>query len=417
MSKVAVQPRVLSVVLAGGEGKRLLPLTLDRAKPAVPFGGHYRLIDFPLSNLANGGYRKIVVLTQYKSHSLDVHISRTWRLSTLLGNYVTSVPAQMRRGPRWFLGSADALFQNLNLFDDERPDFVFVFGADHIFRIDPRQMLDEHIDSGAGVTIAGIRVKRSESHQFGIITPGEGSRIDTFLEKPAPEDVVGLPDNPEEVLASMGNYLFNADTLRELLFENAAVEDTRHDIGGDLIPMMVQKGDAHAYDFTKNKIPGQDEGLHYWRDVGTLDQYFDSHMDLVDDLPVFNLYNDAWPIYTRSRTLPPTKVVGDGTQGSSSVRRSLLSNGVVVSDSKVRDSVLSPGVRILGGAVVENSILLDDVVVGDGAEVRNAVLDKNVVVPPGVRIGFDAEHDAEHYTVSEAGVVVLAKGQTVVSSG
>ncbi|MDP6177714.1 MAG: glucose-1-phosphate adenylyltransferase [Acidimicrobiales bacterium] len=417
MSKVAVQPRVLSVVLAGGEGKRLLPLTLDRAKPAVPFGGHYRLIDFPLSNLANGGYRKIVVLTQYKSHSLDVHISRTWRLSTLLGNYVTSVPAQMRRGPRWFLGSADALFQNLNLFDDERPDFVFVFGADHIYRIDPRQMLDEHIDSGAGVTIAGIRVKRSESHQFGIITPGEGSRIDTFLEKPAPEDVVGLPDNPEEVLASMGNYLFNADTLRELLFENAAVEDTRHDIGGDLIPMMVQKGDAHVYDFTRNRIPGQDEGLHYWRDVGTLDQYFDSHMDLVDDLPVFNLYNDAWPIYTRSRTLPPTKVVGDGTQGSSSVRRSLLSNGVVVSDSKVRDSVLSPGVRILGGAVVENSILLDDVVVGDGAEVRNAVLDKNVVVPPGVRIGFDAEHDAEHYTVSEAGVVVLAKGQTVVSSG
>ncbi len=417
MSKVAVQPRVLSVVLAGGEGKRLLPLTLDRAKPAVPFGGHYRLIDFPLSNLANGGYRKIVVLTQYKSHSLDVHISRTWRLSTLLGNYVTSVPAQMRRGPRWFLGSADALFQNLNLFDDERPDFVFVFGADHIYRIDPRQMLDEHIDSGAGVTIAGIRVKRSESHQFGIITPGEGSRIDTFLEKPAPEDVVGLPDNPEEVLASMGNYLFNADTLRELLFENAAVEDTRHDIGGDLIPMMVQKGDAHAYDFTKNKIPGQDEGLHYWRDVGTLDQYFDSHMDLVDDLPVFNLYNDAWPIYTRSRTLSPAKVVGDGTQGSSSVRRSLLSNGVVVADSKVRDSVLSPGVRILGGAVVENSILLDDVVVGDGAEVRNAVLDKNVVVPPGVRIGFDAEHDAEHYTVSEAGVVVLAKGQTVVSSG
>jgi glucose-1-phosphate adenylyltransferase len=417
MSKVAVQPRVLSVVLAGGEGKRLLPLTLDRAKPAVPFGGHYRLIDFPLSNLANGGYRKIVVLTQYKSHSLDVHISRTWRLSTLLGNYVTSVPAQMRRGPRWFLGSADALFQNLNLFDDERPDFVFVFGADHIYRIDPRQMLDEHIDSGAGVTIAGIRVKRSESHQFGIITPGEGSRIDTFLEKPAPEDVVGLPDNPEEVLASMGNYLFNADTLRELLFENAAVEDTRHDIGGDLIPMMVQKGDAHVYDFTRNRIPGQDEGLHYWRDVGTLDQYFDSHMDLVDDLPAFNLYNDAWPIYTRSRTLPPTKVVGDGTQGSSSVRRSLLSNGVVVSDSKVRDSVLSPGVRILGGAVVENSILLDDVVVGDGAEVRNAVLDKNVVVPPGVRIGFDAEHDAEHYTVSEAGVVVLAKGQTVVSSG
>jgi len=414
MSEVAARPRVLSIVLAGGEGKRLAPLTLDRAKPAVPFGGKYRLIDFPLSNLANGGYRKIVVLTQYKSHSLDVHISRTWRLSTLLGNYVTSVPAQMRRGPRWFLGSADALFQNLNLFDDERPDFVFVFGADHIYRIDPRQMLDHHMESGAGVTVAGIRVDRQDSSQFGVIQAGEGSRIDSFLEKPNPEDVTGLPDNPDEVLASMGNYVFDADTLRDLLHENAKVEASKHDIGGDLIPMMVQKGEAHVYDFTTNVVPGQEGSHHYWRDVGTLDSYFDAHMDLVDDFPGFDLYNAEWPIFTLARTAPPAKVVNDGTHGSSSVRRSLLSNGVIISGSKVRGSVLSPGVRVLGGAMVENSILLDDVVIGDGAQVRNAILDKGVNVPPGARIGHDADHDALHYTVSEAGVVVLAKGQQVV---
>jgi glucose-1-phosphate adenylyltransferase len=413
MLEVAARPKVLSIVLAGGEGKRLAPLTLDRAKPAVPFGGHYRLIDFPLSNLANGGYRRIVVLTQYKSHSLDVHLSRTWRLSTLLGNYVTSVPAQMRQGPRWFLGSADAMYQNLNILDDERPDYVFVFGADHIYRIDPRQMLDHHIASGAGVTVAAIRVRRDESDQFGVIKPGEGSKIDSFLEKPASDEIDGLPDNPDEVLASMGNYVFSAGALVELLYENEAMEDTKHDIGGDLIPMMVDKGEAHVYDFTNNDVPGQEVGPHYWRDVGTLDSYYDAHMDLVDDFPAFDLYNAEWPIYNLGRTLPPAKVVNDGTHGSSSVRRSLLSNGVVISGGTVRDSVLSPGVRVAGGALVENSILLDDVVIGEGAKVRHTVLDKNVIVPPGARLGYDADYDAAHYTVSDNGVVVLAKGEVV----
>ena len=402
------------MVLAGGEGKRLAPLTLDRAKPAVPFGGHYRLIDFPLSNLANGGYRKIVVLTQYKSHSLDVHLSRTWRLSTFLGNYVTSVPAQMRQGPRWFLGSADAMYQNLNIIDDERPEYVFVFGADHIYRIDPRQMLDHHLESGAGVTVAAIRVRRQESDQFGVIEPGEGSAIASFLEKPAPDSLSGLADNPDEVLASMGNYVFTADTLVDLLHENAARAETGHDIGGDLIPMMVERGHAHVYDFTTNVVPGQIPHSHYWRDVGTIDSYFDAHMDLVDDFPSFDLYNAEWPIYTLGRTTPPAKVVNDGVHGSSSVRRSLLSNGVVISGGKVRDSVLSPDVRVSGGALVENSVLLDDVIVGEGAKVRRAVLDKNVVVPAGAEIGYDSEHDAANYTVSESGIVVVGKGGTVV---
>ena len=408
------RPKVLSIILAGGAGKRLAPLTLDRAKPAVPFGGHYRLIDFPLSNLANGGYRKIVVLTQYKSHSLDVHLSLTWRLSAVLGNYVTSVPAQMRRGPRWFLGSADALFQNLNLIDDERPDFVFVFGADHIYRIDPVQMLDHHIDSGAGVTVAGIRVPREQSDQFGVIKLGEGSAIAEFLEKPEVDQVQGLDDDPDSILASMGNYVFTADTLVGLLHENEAAETTGPDVGGDLIPMMVAKGEASVYDFTQNRVPGQIDRPHYWRDVGSIDSYYEAHMDLVGHDPAFDLYNSDWPIYTLGRTLPPAKIDDHGEYGPSDLRRSIISNGAVVAGALVSDSVLSPGVAIAGGAVVEQSVLLDGVRISEGARVRGVVLDKNVVVPPGVSLGYDLEHDRAHYTVSDGGVVVLAKAQEVV---
>ena len=408
------RPKILSVILAGGAGNRLAPLTHDRAKPAVPFGGHYRLIDFPLSNLANGGYRKIVVLTQYKSHSLDVHISLTWRLSAVLGNYVTSVPAQMRRGPRWFLGSADALFQNLNLIDDEQPDYVFVFGADHIYRIDPVQMLDHHLDSGAGVTVAGIRVPRDQSDQFGVIKLGQGSHIAEFLEKPPLDQTQGLHDDPDSILASMGNYVFTTDTLVELLHENENAEATGHDVGGDLIPMMVAKGEASVYDFTQNRVPGQIGRPHYWRDVGTIDSYYEAHMDLVGHDPAFDLYNSEWPIYTSGRTLPPAKIDDHGNHGPSDLRRSIISNGAIVVGAEVADSVLSPDVAIGAGAVVERSVLLDGVKIGEGARVRGVVIDKNVVVPPGVTLGHDLEHDREHYTVSEGGVVVLAKAQPVV---
>lgn len=410
MNPASANPnRVLSMVLAGGEGKRLLPLTLDRAKPAVPFGSHYRLIDFPLSNLANGGYRKIVVLTQYKSHSLDRHIAQTWRLSTLLGLYVTSVPAQMRAGPRWFLGSADAIFQNLNIIHDERPEYVFVFGADHIYRIDPRQMLEHHIESGAGVTVAGIRVARDTSDQFGIITPGADNRIAQFQEKPAVADTVGLPDAPHEVLASMGNYVFTADALEELVKKDAADEESRHDIGGNLIPAMVDAGEASVYDFTTNEVPGEGTEPHYWRDVGTIDSYHDAHMDLVAEIPAFDLYNRDWPIYTKERSMPPAKLVIGANGSSSDVTMSLMGNGVIVSGGHVRRSVLSPGVRIEDGAIVERSVLLDDVTIGAGAVVRNAVLDKNCQVRPGAEIGVDPDADAEKYTISPGGVVILAK--------
>lgn len=407
------RPRVLSMVLAGGEGKRLAPLTLDRAKPAVPFAGHYRLIDFALSNLANGGYRRMVVLTQYKSHSLDVHISRTWRMATFLGEYVTSVPAQMRRGRRWFLGSGDAIYQNLNLIDDEEPDYIFVFGSDHVYRMDPRQLLDHHISSGAGVTVAAIRAPIEQASQFGVIEVGNSTKIQRFREKPT--DAVGLPDAPDQVLASMGNYVFDAKVLRDAVTEDALEDSSAHDVGGDLIPRLVRDGLAHVYDFTTNKVPGETErDRHYWRDVGTLDSFYDAHMDLVAPLPVFNLYNGRWPVYTTGRTLPPAKLVYDGEFGSGEVTDSILCNGTIVSGAAVRNSVLSPGVRVQAGAAVEGAILMDDVIVERGAVVRNAILDKNVIVPAGVSIGVDAEHDAARgFTISSAGVVAVAKGTKI----
>jgi len=404
------RPRTLSIVLAGGEGKRLMPLSRDRAKPAVPFGGQYRLIDFALSNLANGGYRKIAVLTQYKSHSLDVHISMTWRLSTLLGSYVTTVPAQMRRGPEWFAGSADAIFQNMNLIDDEDPDYIFVFGADHIYRIDPRQFLDQHIASGAGLSVAGIRVPIEEANQFGIIEKGEGTKIAAFHEKP--ENPVGLDDDPTHVLASMGNYIFNRETLAEILNADAHDPDSKRDIGGDLIPALVAAGEAHAYDYTTNEVPGESPTNHYWRDVGTIDSYYAANMDLVKPEPLFNLYNDDWPIFTRSSTLPPAKFVRDGLRGCE-VSNALVSRGVIVSGGTVIDSVLSPGVRVERSAGVQGSILLHGVKIGAGATIRNAIIDKNVVVPPGTVIGEDPVADAARFDVSPGGIVTIGKGEIV----
>lgn len=405
-------PRVLCVVLAGGEGKRLMPLTRDRAKPAVPFGGHYRLIDFALSNLTNAGFLRIIVLTQYKSHSLNVHLSKTWRMSTLLGNYVTSVPAQMRAGLRWFVGSADALYQNLNIVEDENPDYIIVFGADHVYSMNPAQMFEMHLDSKAGVTVGGIRMPLSVAHQYGVIERGATTKIERFREKPV--DPRPVPDDPESAFVSMGNYVFTAEALIDVITTDEADPESRHDLGGNIIPAMVAGGDAHVYDFSLNEVPGTTErDRGYWRDVGNLDSYFDAHMDLVATEPIFNLYNREWPIYTHHRNLPPAKVVAVAEHGGGEVADSILSNGAILSGAYVRNAVLSPGVRVSNGSVVERSILLDDVRVGAGVVIRNAIIDKNVVIPDGARIGVDRERDLDRFTVSPSGVVAIAKGEII----
>ncbi|HEY3733375.1 MAG TPA: glucose-1-phosphate adenylyltransferase [Streptosporangiaceae bacterium] len=412
---MVAQKRVLGIVLAGGAGRRLAPLTDDRAKPAVPFGGLYRLVDFALSNLVNAGCLRICVLTQYKSHSLDRHISLTWRMSALLGNYITPVPAQQRLGPHWYTGSADAIHQSLNLIYDEEPDLVIVFGADHVYRMDPRQMIDQHVASGAGVTVAAIPVPREEATAFGVIQTGaDGQSIQAFLEKPA--NPPAMPGRPDQAYASMGNYLFSSDILVDALRKDAADASSRHDMGGDIVPMLVSQNAAQVYNFLDNEVPGATErDAGYWRDVGTLDSYYEAHMDLCAVHPVFNLYNSQWPILTQVPSQPPAKFVHEAGDRIGRAVNSVVSNGVIVSGSLVRESVLSPGVRVDDYATVERSVVLHNTRIGSRAMVRDAILDKNVVVPDGVEVGVNKEHDrARGFAVSDSGVTVVGKGQEVV---
>ena len=403
--------KTLAMILAGGEGRRLAPLTQERAKPAVPFGGRYRIIDFVLSNFANSGVLRMKVLTQYKSDSLNTHISRGWRLSHMLGQFVESVPAQQRTGPEWYRGSADAIYQNLNLVTDEEPQFVFVFGADHIYRMDVQQMLDFHVAQKADCTVAAIPVPIEEASAFGIITADETGRMIDFQEKPRhPKPMIG---NPRAALVSMGNYLFTTEALVREIVKDAG-QDGAHDFGKSIIAEMHKRTKVAVYDFATNSVPGQGPNeIGYWRDVGDLDTYYECNMDLVAVDPKLSLYNDRWPIYTApSPTAAPVKFVFANVEENriGSATDSIVSEGCIISGGRINRCILSPNVRINSYAEITDSILFEGVKVGRHARIRNAIIDKNVDIPPGLEIGFDAEEDKKRFFISPKGLVIVPKG-------
>jgi len=405
---------VLTMILAGGQGERLYPLTRDRAKPAVPFGGRYRIIDFVINNFINSGFLKIKVLTQFKSNSLIEHITRTWRLVHEIGQYVDVVPAQMRKGPFWFRGTADAVFQNLELIFDEKPEYVCVFGGDHIYKMDVNQMLQEHVANEADLTIATIPVPLADAHHFGIVEVDENWRVTGFVEKPK-SGAKTIPGQPDMVLASMGNYIFTAKVMTDVLQRNA-LRDSAHDFGKEIIPDMYPRMRVHAYDFAKNFIPGEaDNNRGYWRDVGTIDSYFAACLDLVSVTPAFNLYNNQWPIVSAPQNLPPAKFVfaDSKSQRIGIATDSLVADGVIISGGTLNRCVLHPRVRIHSYSDIDDSILMDGVEVGRHCKIRRAIIDKGVKLPSGTTIGYDIEADKQRFSVTETGIVVVPKGSEV----
>jgi len=396
--------------MAGGQGTRLHPLTRDRAKPAVPFGGKYRIIDFVLSNLVNSGIYAIYVLVQWRSQSLIEHLKDGWQFGGMLpDHFVIPVPAQMRMGELWYQGTADAIFQNLNLIDDTKPDLVAVFGADHIYRMDIQQMIEFHVDRKAAVTVATLPVAVDEANQFGIVQVDSGLRVSGFVEKP--DNPPQMPGAPGRSLASMGNYLFSPEVLREALIEDSIREDSNHDFGRDLIPALIDRVPVYAYNFMTNRIRGDSEvNLSYWRDVGTLDTYYEANMDLRDARPHLNLYNPLWPLRTAYYDQPPAKFVFDENGRRGLALHSVISEGCIVSGGAIRNSVLGRSVFVHSYSLVEDSVIMDYAEIGRHAKIRRAIIDKNVYVPEGEEIGYDLERDRQRFFVTDSGLVVIPKG-------
>ena len=402
----------LVMILAGGEGKRLFPLTQDRAKPAVPFGGRYRIIDFVLNNFINSGFFKIKVLTQYKSDSLNKHISKGWVLSPFLNQYVDLVPAQMRTGGAWYQGTADAVYQNEFHIHDEEPDYVCVFGGDHVYKMDVSQMLDFHKENNADLTISAIPIPIEEAHEFGIIEVDDNWRLTGFVEKPQTPPKA-MPNNPKMCLASMGNYIFNKEILLNALDEDAKIENSNHDFCKNVIPMLLGQGKrVFIYNFNENNFAGmtpKEKG--YWRDVGSIDAYWQANMDLLDYEPELNLYSKEWPIRTFNYNYPPAKFIWQQGDRVGMATNSMVSEGCIVSGGSISRCVLSPKVRINSYSQVYESILMENVSVGRYSRIKRAIIDKNVVIPPNTRIGYDREEDIRRgFHVSPNGVTVVPKG-------
>ena len=404
-------PNVLAMIMAGGQGSRLSPLTKERAKPAVHFGGKYRIIDFVLNNFVNSGIFKIKVLTQFKADSLINHLSRGWRLNGMLGQFIDPVPAQMRTGKNWYQGTADAVYQNINILYDTNPDYVAVFGADHIYKMDISKMLDFHRSNGAVATISALpKPVEDAANQFGVIEVDADGRMVGFEEKPAkPKEI---PGRPGMALISMGNYIFNTNFLMRELTTDAADTNSTHDFGHDIIPRIYPDYPVYVYDFSNNVIPGESEQQNlYWEDVGTIDAYYKANMSLRAVVPDINLYNDKWPIRTDAGQSAPAKFVFGGGKDSRRVGEaidSIISGGCIISGGKVIRSVLSRGVRVNSYSTVEDSILFEGVEVGEGAKIKGAIIDKGVKIAPGEEIGYDLEKDSKRFKVTESGLVILS---------
>ncbi len=402
----------LVMILAGGEGKRLYPLTKDRAKPAVPFGGRYRIIDFVLNNFINSGFFKIKVLTQYKSDSLNKHITRGWALSPFLNQYVDLAPAQMRTGNEWYRGTADAIYQNVFHITDEDPDYVCIFGGDHIYKMDVSQMLDFHKEHDADLSISAIPIPVEEASEFGIIEVDENWRLTNFVEKPQNKPKT-IPGNDKMCLASMGNYIFNKNVLLDALNQDEKIQSSSHDFGKNVIPMLLSEGkNIYVYNFNNNKFPGMtDAERGYWMDVGSIDAYWQANMDLLKYNPELNLYSKEWPIRTFNYNYPPAKFVWEEGDRVGMATNSMVSEGCIVSGGSLSRCVLSPEVKINSYSQVEESILMENVEVGRYSKIRKAIIDKNVKIPPNTTIGYDKEADEKRgFHVSSGGVTVVPKG-------
>ncbi len=395
--------KVLAMVLAGGRGERLYPLTRDRAKPAVPFGAIYRIIDFTLSNCINSNIRRIYILTQYKSISLERHIKLGWNiLPPILGEFIGLIPAQQRINEQWYQGTADAIYQNIYTLQEEKPEIVLILSGDHVYKMDYQKMINFHLEKGADLTVAAIRMDRKYSRDFGVIVIDSNWRIIGFQEKP--EEPKTIPEDPQAILASMGIYIFRTEKLVKRLIEDARSEST-HDFGRDIIPSMIEKDRVFAFDFLEAD-PG---GIGYWRDVGTIDAYYEANMDLVSVTPKLNLYDPNWPILTYHPPYPPAKTVHDEQGRVGTAINSIISSGCIISGGSVKRSILSPRVMIHSYAEIEDSILLDGVDVGRYAKIKRAIIDKGVKIPAGFKIGYDINQDAKIFTVTRSGIVVVPK--------